>query len=96
MVMHCPVPNESSQQMHRTVPGATIQRRYPSGSRMSLILAENFLDVVVKVQVSILEFSRPLDGLFTAIQIAQVGTSDSTFSSRSDLLYVPTLQTFLL
>ena len=45
--------------------------------------------------ISILEFSRRLDGLFSAIKKAPFRSSDPTLASRSDLRYVPTLRTFL-
>ena len=48
------------------------------------------------VSISIPDFSRRFAIFFPGTQIAPVGISDPTFSSRSDLWYVPTLRTFLL
>ena len=42
------------------------------------------------------DFPPQNDTFFPGPQIAPVGISESTFSSRSDLWYVPTLRTFLL
>ena len=46
--------------------------------------------------ISIPDFPRQFATFFPGTQIAPVGISDPTFSSRSDLWYVPTLRTFLL
>ena len=46
--------------------------------------------------MSIPEFSPQNDTFPPGPHIAPVGISDPTFSSRSDLRYVPTLRTFLL
>ena len=46
--------------------------------------------------ISIPDFSPQFATFFPGTQIAPVGISDPTFSSRSDLWYVPTLRTFLL
>ena len=46
--------------------------------------------------ISMPDFSPQNDTIFPGPQIAPVGISDPTFSSRSDLRYVPTLRTFLL
>ena len=45
--------------------------------------------------ISIPLFSRRCDSFLTANQFAPFHSSDPTFSSRSDLRYVPTLRTFL-
>ena len=46
--------------------------------------------------ISIPAFPQGNDPFFTGFQIALVGTSYPTFSSRSDLWYVPTVRTLLL
>ena len=48
------------------------------------------------MEISIPKFSPQNDTFFPGPQIAPVGISDPTFTSRSDLWYVPTLRTFLL
>ena len=55
----------------------------------------NFLNIRV-FGISIPDFSRRFATFFPGPQIAPVGISDPTVSSRSDLWYVPTLRTFLL
>ena len=73
--------------------GPTIEALWKNSQMFNLIHPHLQASLLI---ISILEFSRRLDGLFTAIQIAPFRAFDPTISSQSDLWYVPTLQTFIL